>query len=180
MATIFQPGSPLMTVRRSCRAIGWPPRRAFLPLSVNPRVSRELGTRHRAAIGLTEENDAVAVVVPRRPGFISLAMRGPRAHLTADTLRIRSAALLAAAGAAAQAGQPGRARLMAIIGFRHIGLKIMSIALAALLWLVVAGEQVVERALRIPLEFTNMPAQLEPVGEPPNVWTCAFADRQGG
>jgi YbbR domain-containing protein len=58
---------------------------------------------------------------------------------------------------------------MAVIGFRHIGLKIMSIALAALLWLVVAGEQVVERALRIPLEFTNMPALLEPVGEPPNV-----------
>ena len=58
---------------------------------------------------------------------------------------------------------------MAIIGFRHIGLKIMSIALAALLWLVVAGEQIVERALRIPLEFTNMPAQLEPGGEPPNV-----------
>ena len=58
---------------------------------------------------------------------------------------------------------------MAIIGFRHLGLKIMSIALAALLWLVVAGEQIVERALRIPLEFTNMPAQLEPVGEPPNV-----------
>lgn len=58
---------------------------------------------------------------------------------------------------------------MAIIGFRHIGLKIMSIALASLLWLVVAGEQVVERALRIPLEFTNMPVQLEPVGEPPNV-----------
>ena len=58
---------------------------------------------------------------------------------------------------------------MAIIGFRHIGLKIMSIALASLLWLVVAGEQIVERALRIPLEFTNMPAQLEPVGEPSNV-----------
>ena len=58
---------------------------------------------------------------------------------------------------------------MAIIGFRHIGLKIMSIALAALLWLVVAGEQVVERAVRIPLEFTNRPAQLEPIGEPPNV-----------
>ena len=55
---------------------------------------------------------------------------------------------------------------MAIIGLRHIGLKIMSIALAALLWLVVAGEQVVERALRIPLEFTNMPAQLEPVRAP--------------
>ena len=58
---------------------------------------------------------------------------------------------------------------MAIIGFRHIGLKAVSIALAALLWLVVSGEQIVERALRIPLEFTNMPAQLELVGEPANV-----------
>ena len=58
---------------------------------------------------------------------------------------------------------------MAIVGLRHIGLKIMSIALAALLWLIVSGEQIVERALRIPLEFTNMPAQLEPVGEPPDV-----------
>jgi len=58
---------------------------------------------------------------------------------------------------------------MAIIGLRHIGLKIMSIALAALLWLVVAGEQVVERALRIPLEFTNLPAQLEVVGDSPNL-----------
>ena len=37
----------------------------FLPLSVNPRVSRDLGTRHRAALGLTEENDAIAIVVGR-------------------------------------------------------------------------------------------------------------------
>jgi YbbR domain-containing protein len=58
---------------------------------------------------------------------------------------------------------------MAMIGLRHIGLKVMSIALAALLWLIVAGEQIVERALRIPLEFTNMPPQLEPVGDPPDV-----------
>jgi len=58
---------------------------------------------------------------------------------------------------------------MAIVGFRHIGLKIMSIGLAALVWLVVAGEQIVERSLRIPLEFTNMPAQLELVGEPPDL-----------
>jgi YbbR domain-containing protein len=58
---------------------------------------------------------------------------------------------------------------MAAIGLRHTGLKLMSIALAALLWLAVAGEQIVERTLRIPLEFTNIPPQLEPVGEPPNV-----------
>ena len=58
---------------------------------------------------------------------------------------------------------------MALPLFRHVGLKVVSIALAALLWVLVAGEQIVERALRIPLEFTNLPAELELVGEPPNV-----------
>ena len=58
---------------------------------------------------------------------------------------------------------------MAIVGLRHIGLKAVSIALAALIWLIVSGEQIVERALRVPLEFTNVPSQLEIVGEPPNV-----------
>jgi YbbR domain-containing protein len=55
---------------------------------------------------------------------------------------------------------------MAYIGFRHhIGLKFISIALAALLWVAVSGEQTVERALRIP----NLPSQLEVVGDSPNV-----------
>lgn len=58
---------------------------------------------------------------------------------------------------------------MRIRGFRHLGLKFLSIALAALLWLVVSGEQIVERALRIPLEFTNLPAHLEMVGDTPTV-----------
>lgn len=58
---------------------------------------------------------------------------------------------------------------MAIASVRHLGLKFVSIALAALLWLLVSGEQIVERALRIPLEFTNLPAQLELVGDAPTV-----------
>jgi YbbR domain-containing protein len=45
----------------------------------------------------------------------------------------------------------------------------LSIALAALLWLIVSGEQIVERALRIPLEYTNVPERLEIVGDPPDV-----------
>lgn len=53
---------------------------------------------------------------------------------------------------------------MAYPGFRHLGLKVLSVMLAALMWLLVAGEQVVERALRIPLEFTNAPEELELVG----------------
>src|SRR5262245_37274225 len=58
---------------------------------------------------------------------------------------------------------------MAVAGLRHIGLKMLSIGLAALLWVLVSGEQLVERALRVPLEFTNVPAQLELVGETPPV-----------
>jgi YbbR domain-containing protein len=58
---------------------------------------------------------------------------------------------------------------MAAVGTRHLGLKVVSIVLAALLWALVSGEQTVERALRIPLEFTNLPPQLELVGEPPTV-----------
>lgn len=55
---------------------------------------------------------------------------------------------------------------MALPLFRRLGLKVVSIVLAALLWLVVSGEQTVDRALRIPLEFT-LPSQLELVGDPP-------------
>ena len=58
---------------------------------------------------------------------------------------------------------------MAPVGLRHPGLKIVSVVLAALLWLLVSGEQDVERSLRVPLEFTNLPRQLELVGEPPSL-----------
>ncbi len=48
----------------------------FLPLTVNPLLARHLGTRHRAAIGLTEENDAVAIIVSEETGNISIALDG--------------------------------------------------------------------------------------------------------
>ena len=54
-------------------------------------------------------------------------------------------------------------------GLRDIGLRVLSIVLAAVVWFLVSGEQVVERALRIPLEFTNLPAELELVGDTPTV-----------
>lgn len=51
--------------------------------------------------------------------------------------------------------------------FRHLGLKALSVAIAALLWLSVSGEQIVERSLRVPLELQNNPASLELVDNPP-------------
>ena len=52
--------------------------------------------------------------------------------------------------------------------FRNIGLKLLALSLAILLWLTVAGEHVVERSLRVPLEFRNVPQALEIVGNAPD------------
>jgi YbbR domain-containing protein len=52
--------------------------------------------------------------------------------------------------------------------FRQLGLKALAIILASLLWLTVAGEHVVERSLRVPLEFRNIPESLEIVGNTPD------------
>lgn len=48
----------------------------FLPLTMSPALSRQLGTRHRAAIGITEETDALALIVSEETGRISLASGG--------------------------------------------------------------------------------------------------------
>jgi len=76
LCTIFQKGTPLhdgAVVIQDGRisAAG-----CVLPLSANPELSRRLGTRHRAAIGITEETDAVAVVVSEETGSISVAIAG--------------------------------------------------------------------------------------------------------
>ncbi|MGF7050436.1 diadenylate cyclase [Paenibacillus sp. DS2015] len=73
---IFIPNTPLhdgaMIVQSSQIAAA----ACYLPLSENPFISKELGTRHRAAIGISEVGDAVAIVVSEETGQISLAMNG--------------------------------------------------------------------------------------------------------
>jgi diadenylate cyclase len=95
LVTIFHPGSPLHDGAAILQENRVAAAACFLPLTVNPRVSRELGTRHRAAIGLTEENDAVAVVVSEETGQISLALDGRiERNLTPEALRQRMRTLV--------------------------------------------------------------------------------------
>jgi diadenylate cyclase len=103
LVTIFQPGSPLhdgaVIIQESRVAAA----ACFLPLTVNPRVGRDLGTRHRAAIGLTEECDAVAIVVSEETGILSLALDGRiERELTADQVRERLRTLVLARRAGRQ------------------------------------------------------------------------------
>jgi len=90
LLAIFQPRSPLhdgaVIVQNDRVAAA----ACFLPLTINPRLSKELGSRHRAAIGLTEENDAVAIVVSEETGIISVVVDGNiERGFDADSLRAR-------------------------------------------------------------------------------------------
>jgi diadenylate cyclase len=88
LVTIFNPATPLhdgaVVVRRHRVAAA----ACFLPLTLNPMLSKDLGTRHRAAIGITEDTDAVAVVVSEETGLISFVQGGQiRRGLDATKLR---------------------------------------------------------------------------------------------
>ena len=90
LVTLFQTSGPLHDGAVIIQENKIAAASCFLPLTVNPTVGTDLGTRHRAAIGLTEENDAVAVVVSEETGRISVATEGQIARgFTAETLRAR-------------------------------------------------------------------------------------------
>jgi diadenylate cyclase len=90
LVTIFNPATPLhdgAVVVRGHRAAA---AACFLPLTLNPRLSKDLGTRHRAAIGITEDTDAVAVVVSEETGLISF-VQGGQIRRGLDGTRLRAA-----------------------------------------------------------------------------------------
>jgi diadenylate cyclase len=76
LETIFMRGSPLHDGAVIVKGDQLLAAGCLLPLSTNPSVSLNLGTRHRAAIGLTEDNDAAVIVVSEEDGTISLARKG--------------------------------------------------------------------------------------------------------
>jgi diadenylate cyclase len=95
LASIFRPSAPLhdgaVIIQKDRIAAA----ACFLPLSMNPVLSTQLGTRHRAGIGVTEETDAIAVIVSEETGSISVAVGGKiERDLTIDQLRDRIGQLL--------------------------------------------------------------------------------------
>jgi len=90
LATIFRPSAPLhdgaVIIQKDRLAAA----ACFLPLSMNPVLSTQMGTRHRAGIGITEETDAIAVIVSEETGAISVAVGGKiDRDLTVEQLRAR-------------------------------------------------------------------------------------------
>jgi uncharacterized protein (TIGR00159 family) len=110
LGTVFMPGSPLhdgavIIQRTRVGAAG-----CFLPLSRDLHVARTLGTRHRAALGIAEETDAVAVVVSEETGQIAIAVDGQIDRpVDPEALRWQLSRLL-------RAGPSRRARTAALLG----------------------------------------------------------------
>jgi diadenylate cyclase len=95
VVSIFQPSSPLHDGAAIVQEDRIAAAACFLPLTVNPKLGKELGSRHRAAIGLTEENDSVAVVVSEETGTISVVADGQiERGLDAGALRARLRSLV--------------------------------------------------------------------------------------
>jgi uncharacterized protein (TIGR00159 family) len=95
LQSIFLPQSPLHDGAVIVQEDRVAAAACFLPLTVNPKLSKELGSRHRAAIGLTEENDSVAIVVSEETGSVSIVVDGQiERGLDADELRARLRSLV--------------------------------------------------------------------------------------
>jgi diadenylate cyclase len=109
LVTTFFPNTPLHDGAVVVRGNRLAAASCLLPLSENPHLSRTLGTRHRAALGITEATDAVAVVVSEETGRISLARDG---HLTRglseEELKVALLDVLAQAGPRGSALWPWR------------------------------------------------------------------------
>ena len=88
LVNIFTPNTPLHDGAVIIRNNKIKAAACYLPLTENSTISRELGTRHRAALGITEVSDAISIVVSEESGKISYAHNGGLTrNLTPDTLR---------------------------------------------------------------------------------------------
>jgi diadenylate cyclase len=94
LVTIFNPATPLHDGAVIIQNERIAAASVFLPLTKNPGISRELGTRHRAAIGITEGSDAISIVVSEETGLISFIENG-EIHRNLDTTQLRRGLLSA-------------------------------------------------------------------------------------
>lgn len=88
LMSIFHPTSPIHDGAVIIQGNRVAAAGSFLPITLSPDLSKSLGTRHRAGIGLTEETDAVAIIVSEETGYISISLDGKlETRLDMGTLR---------------------------------------------------------------------------------------------
>jgi diadenylate cyclase len=130
----------------------------YLPLSSAENLPTQWGTRHRAALGLSEKCDARILVVSEERGEISLARNGEMVHL--ENLDHLSRAVNEAIQRPQVEGGSWSRKARQTLTHRW-KLKLGILALVSFFWLLLAGQQNFEATLVIPVETRNLPSNLE-------------------
>jgi diadenylate cyclase len=164
LMSIFHKESPLhdgaLLIRRGRIAKA----ACYLPLSSAEGLPKEWGTRHRAALGLSERCDALVVVISEERGEISVAQGRQMIHVTnIEQLSKLVQEALASTGPAVKSWS----EMILSITVHRWPIKIAALGLVCLFWLLLAGQQNFEVTIRVPLEVKNLPEKIE-VSEPVN------------
>ena len=164
LMSVFQRESPLHDGALLIRKGRVGKASCYLPLSSAEGLQKEWGTRHRAALGLSERCDAWVLVVSEERGEISLARGGKM--IPVKNPEQLSKLIQEALTPASPTGVTWWKRIRALM-IRRLPLKIGALGLVSILWLLLAGQQNFEVTLKVPLEIKNIPEKLE-VLEPVN------------
>ena len=163
LLSIFQKESPLHDGAMLIRKSKITKVSCYLPLTSAEGLPKEWGTRHRAAMGLSERCDASIVVVSEERGEVSVAQNGA-IHRVESPEQLTGLVVKAIAPPAPMISWWERLRLLLT---RRWHIKLGALALTSIVWLLLAGQQNFEVNLKIPVEVKNLPENMEVV-EPVN------------
>jgi diadenylate cyclase len=162
LLSLFQKDSPLHDGAAIIRGGKVSSASCYLPLTSAEGLPNEWGTRHRAALGLSERCDAWVVVISEERGEASLARDGVMVPM--HTREELSRRLLE--GVAPPRRKIGWRDMLHSLLVRRWHVKLGTLALVGAVWLVLAGEQNFQVALNLPVQVKDLPAQLEIVSLP--------------
>ena len=158
LMSVFQKESPLHDGAMLIRGDQIVLVSCYLPLSVTEALPKEWGTRHRAALGITEKCDACVIAVSEERGQVALAHSG-------ELIRVKNQEQLSQLVTKALTSNNHQGNrwwkgIKSLI-FGHWYFKLGSLVLVTLLWLLLAGQQDFEVTVTVPLKITNIPPNME-------------------
>jgi len=157
LATIFQNGTPLHDGALLIKDGRVAQASSHLPLSTKSDLPHNFGTRHRAAIGLTERSDAVVVVVSEERGEVSLVLDGELTRVaSAEQLAESLHRLLTPQKEQTNAVSHGIRQVF----FADLRAKVLVLLLVSLGWVLITGRQGEIVTVTAPLRFHNLPDRL--------------------
>ncbi|NNG02142.1 MAG: diadenylate cyclase [Desulfobacteraceae bacterium] len=148
---------------------------AFLPMTFQEGLGKELGTRHRSAIGITERCDAWALVISEERGQVSLVRRGVLDLVPSpEVLTLKLKEILTPD----RPDTTGRLQKTKHLLLNRWRIKLATLTIVSVVWFSFAGQQNVEISVEIPITIQNLPPQLEVDASIQNVLVTARGQRK--